>query len=172
VNIQIHSNYSNFRRFELEPYSLFFKYSYCDNLEEIVVSRAYISFLEQVGRKPYDFQNRRKKLYPRLKSLVFLGVPTSLSIEQFPFYDVREDCKLTTLWTNVLDIKCPEFKKSQLRSLSWNSCYSPGENIHPGIRLEDLESYWEPRPILMKSIKAPTKLRLVNCFFNSEVVKY
>ena len=138
-------------------------------MEEIVVSRAYISFLEEVGKRPYDFQRRRKKLYPRLKSLLFLVVPTSSTIEQFPFYDVREDCKLTTLWTNVLGINCPELKNSQLKSLSWNSSDDEAE-IHPGIRLEDLESYWEPKPLLMKSMKAPTKLRLVHCFFNSEVV--
>ena len=129
-----------------------------------MVSRAWVSFDEEMARKP-----RRKKLFPRLKSLVFLVVLTSESQEQYSFYDVREDCKLTTLWTNVLGINCLEFKNGQLRSLSWNSSEEE-EDIHPGIRLEDLESYWEPRPILMKSIKAPTKLRLVHCFFNSEVV--
>jgi len=119
-----------------------------------------------MARKP-----RRKKLFPRLKSLVFLVVLTSESQEQYSFYDVREDCKLTTLWTNVLGIKCPRLKNCQLKSLSWNG--SDGKDqIHPGIHLDDLESYWEPKPILMKSIKAPSKLRLVHCFFNSEVVDY
>jgi len=128
-----------------------------------------MSFEEEVGKRPYDFQKRRKKLYPRLKSLVFLAVPTSESHEEFPFYDVREDCKLTTLWTNVLGINCPELKNCQLKSLTWNS-HNKEDKIHPGIRLDDLESYWEPKPFLMKSIRGPTKLKLVSCYFDPEVV--
>jgi len=99
-------------------------------------------------------------------------VPTSESQEEFPFYDVREDCKLTTLWTNVLGINCSELKNSQLKSLSWNSSDEEEAEIHSGIRLDDLESYWEPKPILMKSIRAFSKLKLVSCYFDPEVVYY
>ena len=137
-------------------------FSSFDNLEEMVISRAWVSamsrFAPYIGRK-------LKKVYPRLKSLIFVAVLSTT----IPFYDVREDCKLTTLWTNVLDINCPELKNCQLKSLSWNSSKNE-EEIHPGIRLDDLESYWEPRPILMKSIRAPSKLKLVRCFFDSEVI--
>ena len=87
--------------------------------------------------------------------------------EEFPFYDVREDCKLDC---NILGINCPELKNSQIRSLKWNG-HNKEAVIHPGIRLDDLESYWEPKPILMKSIGAPTKLKLVHCHFDSEVVQ-
>jgi len=137
------------------------------------VSRAWISFEEEINTEPYDFRLRKnKKLYPRLKSFVFLAVPTGSLHQQFQFYDVREDCKLTNLWTNVLNIHCPKLNNCQMRSLSWNNCNSSSsEEIHPGIKLDGLESYWEPiKPILMKSIKAPTKLKLVNCYFDSKVI--
>ena len=129
------------------------------------MSRAWIPH----GEKAVDFQRRRKRSYPRLKSLIFVAVPTGFSHERFQFYDVREDCKLTTLWSNILDINCSELKNCELRSLSWNSPKIDGE-IHPGIHLEALESFWEPKPILMKSIKAPTKLKLLQCYFDPEVV--
>lgn len=119
------------------------------------------------GEKAVDFQRRRRRAYPRLKSLIFVAVPTGFSHERFQFYDVREDCKLTTLWSNILDINRSELKNSQIRSLGWNS---PEGEIHSGICVEALESYWEPKPILMKSIKAPTKLKLVHCYFDPEVV--
>jgi len=111
------------------------------------VSRAWVSFDDDIDKIP-----KRTKRYPRLKSLVFLASPAKVLHEQYPFYDVREDCKLSTLWTNVLGINCPEFKNCQLKSLSWNSS-DKEDQIHPGIRLDHLESYWEPKPILMKSVK-------------------
>lgn len=146
-------------------------FSYCDNLEEIVVSRACISFDEEIGKKPYDFPRRRKKLYPRLKSLIFLAVPTSDSFQEFPFYDVREDCELTTLWTNALRFNCPELKNCKMSSLSWKFSSKEVE-LHPGICVDNLESYWEPESFLMRSIKAPTKLKLVHCLFDPEVVDF
>ena len=127
------------------------------------MSRAWIPH----GERTVDFQRRRKRGYPRLKSLIFVAVPAGYS-HGFQFYDVREDCKLTTLWSNILDINCSELKNCQLSSISWNS---PDEGeLPPGIRLDSLESYWEPKPVLMKLIKAPTKLKLVHCFFDPEVV--
>lgn len=139
--------------------------SNCENLEKILVSRAWIPH----GEKAVDFQRKRKRSYPRLKSLILVAVPTRFSHECFQFYDVREYCKLTTLWSNILDINCSELKNCELRSLSWNSSEIDGQ-IHPGIHLEALESYWEPKPLLMKSIKTPTKLKLVQCYFDPEVV--
>lgn len=146
-------------------------FSKCKNLEKLMVSRAWLSSSENVGVEPYNFQSRRKRPYPHLKSLIFVVEPTLYSYPLFQFYDVQENSQLMTLWSNILGINCPDnLENSQLRSLSWNLRWDGKPTIH----LDNLESIWQSFSRLrwILNINAPTKLKLVRCGYDGEVMMH
>jgi len=88
------------------------------------------------------------------------------------FFDVRESSNLTTFWSNLLQLHhCNHL--NNLTSVAWTTSETrnqplPIDVLHPGLQLGHLESYWEPEPILMRSVlDSPTKLKLISCFYDS-----
>jgi len=111
-----------------------------------------------------------------LKSLVFVSEPLAepnTNHQVSTFYEVREDgSNLTTFWCNFLQLHNSE-NLNNLTSVAWNTPELrnqplPISVLHPGLQLGHLESYWEPEPILMRSVlNSPTKLKLISAFYDS-----
>jgi len=140
-------------------------------VEEIVICKLRLSQLD--------------RLYPRtlfrnpniLKGVVLIAEPFFVFVERLEppcqFYDIIEGSNLTTFWCNLLLLR--DNNRNNLNSLGlaaigdqiWNEL--PLNVLQPGLRLGQLESYWEPGHVLMRSVvKSPTKLKLISCFYNHE----
>jgi len=91
------------------------------------------------------------------------------------FFDVREGSNLTTFWCNLLELHHSNHL-NKLSSVAWairdlrrRDQLLPISVLHPGLELGHLESYWEPEPVLMRTVlDSPTKLKLINGFYDSK----
>jgi len=89
------------------------------------------------------------------------------------FFHVRESSNLTTFWCNVLQLHSNK-NLNNLTSAAWavpevRNPWIPIDILHPGLQLGHLESYWEPEPILMRTVlDSPTKLKLISCYYDSD----
>lgn len=111
---------------------------------------------------------------PHLKSLVFVAQPVGIFSNQvYQFINFSMGCKLTTLWCYLFELNNSNINLNNLTSVAWitSECRDqllPINLLHPGLQLGHLESYWEPEPVLMRTVlDSPTKLKLINCYYDS-----
>ena len=113
----------------------------------------------------------------KLKSVVFVAAqppPDELNnnYRVSRFLDLREGPNLTTFWCNVLELHNSNHL-NKLTSVAWATPGARNQTLpihllHPDLQLGHLESYWEPEPVLMRSVlDSPTKLKLISCFYDS-----
>jgi len=140
-------------------------------VEEIVVGKARVTESEMNAN--FNLSHCNPNI---LKSLVFVAEPLAEpnSIHQVSqFFDVREcGSNLTTFWCNFLELHHSNHLNN-LASVAWSNPELraqplPISVLHPGLELGHLESYWEPEPVLMRSVlDSPSKLKLISCFYDS-----
>ena len=150
-------------------------------MEYVTVTRAHGSL--DTFRLPY----LRGRALPsrKLKSLIFISDPV-LSSDCYQFFYPGSGCKLSTFWSNFLNIECPHSytHSHSYKNLCWdlphgsNKYGNDGRPILPIFfpgRLHlnaqsfgQVESVWEPRPFFMSSY-AP-KMKLCNLFYDDEVI--
>ena len=145
------------------------KFRSCENVEEITVCKLRLSGLDRLNSRTL-FHNPNI-----LKSVVFVAEPTGVIVDRhqapFQFSDVIEGSNLTIFWCNLLRLQNSNMNNltSMALPLIRDQVSLPLNVLHPGLRLGHLESYWEPAPILMKSVlNSPTKLKLISCFYSND----
>jgi len=114
--------------------------------------------------------------HPSILKSVVIVVSRLYSLNPFSFFDVREGSNLTTFWCKLLELHHSNHL-NKLTSVAWDirdrdfrirDQLLPIQLLLPGLQLGHLESYWEPEPVLMRTVlDSPTKLKLISCYFDS-----